>query len=101
MNILVCDDMNDAALKLKKIIAFSVSDVNITVFNAGEEVLAHIRFGRIPDLCFILRDSEMLAKDELAGAKKALNAAAMTYFAGLLTNCASFIRLLLLRKKRR
>jgi Zn-dependent membrane protease YugP len=49
----------------------------------------------------ILRSSEMLSKDELAGAKKALNAAAMTYFAGLLTNCASFIRLLLLRKKKR
>jgi Zn-dependent membrane protease YugP len=49
----------------------------------------------------ILRDNEMLTKDELAGAKKALNAAAMTYFAGLLTNCASLLRLLLLRKKKR
>jgi hypothetical protein len=49
----------------------------------------------------ILRDNEMLTKDELAGARKALNAAAMTYFASLLTNCASFVRLLLLRKKRR
>jgi Zn-dependent membrane protease YugP len=49
----------------------------------------------------ILRANEMLTKEELAGAKKALNAAAMTYFAGLLTNCASFIRLLLLRKKKK
>ncbi|MCL2804835.1 MAG: zinc metallopeptidase [Treponema sp.] len=49
----------------------------------------------------ILRDNNMLTKDELKGAKKALNAAAMTYFAGLLTNCASFLRLLLLRNRRR
>jgi Zn-dependent membrane protease YugP len=49
----------------------------------------------------ILRDNQMLTKDELAGAKKALNAAAMTYFASLLTNCASFLRLLLLRKRKR
>ena len=49
----------------------------------------------------ILRDNKMLDADELKGAKKALNAAAMTYFAGLLTNCASLIRLLLLRKSKR
>jgi hypothetical protein len=49
----------------------------------------------------ILRDNQMLTKEELVGAKKALNAAAMTYFASLLTNCASFLRLLLLRNRRR
>jgi len=49
----------------------------------------------------ILRDNNMLTKDELKGAKKALNAAAMTYFASLLTSCLSLIRLLLLRKARR
>jgi DNA-binding LytR/AlgR family response regulator len=53
MNILICDDVNDAALMLKKIIAFTVSDVNISVFNAGEEVLAYIRSGKVPDLCFL------------------------------------------------
>jgi hypothetical protein len=42
MNILICDDANDAALALKKIIAFSVSDVNITVFNRGEDVFEYI-----------------------------------------------------------
>ena len=49
----------------------------------------------------ILRDNGLLGKDELAGAKKALGAAAMTYFAGLLTNCASFLRLILLRNSRK
>ena len=49
----------------------------------------------------ILRDNNMLDQSELKGAKKALNAAAMTYFAGLLTNFASFLRLLLLRKSRK
>ncbi|MCL2792261.1 MAG: zinc metallopeptidase [Spirochaetaceae bacterium] len=49
----------------------------------------------------ILRNNNMLTKEELSGAKKALNAAAMTYFASLLTNCASFLRLLLLRNRRR
>jgi DNA-binding LytR/AlgR family response regulator len=53
MNILICDDANDAALTLKKIIAFSVSDVNVTVFNTGEDVLACIRSGKNPDLCFL------------------------------------------------
>jgi two-component system LytT family response regulator len=53
MNILICDDANDAALALKKIIAFSVSDVNVTVFNTGEDVLAYIRCGKRPDLCFL------------------------------------------------
>jgi CheY-like chemotaxis protein len=50
---LICDDADDAALALKKIIAFSVSDVNITVFNAGEDALAYIRSGKKPDLCFL------------------------------------------------
>ncbi|MDR0457157.1 MAG: LytTR family DNA-binding domain-containing protein [Treponema sp.] len=53
MNILICDDVHDAALMLKKIIAFSVCDVNIQVFNGGEKVLASIRSGNIPDLCFL------------------------------------------------
>jgi DNA-binding LytR/AlgR family response regulator len=53
MNILICDDADDAAFALKKIFAFSVSDVNITVFNAGEDALAYIRSGKKPDLCFL------------------------------------------------
>jgi DNA-binding LytR/AlgR family response regulator len=68
MNILICDDANDSALALKKIIAFSVSDVNIKVFNAGEDALTYIRSGKNPDLCFL--DILMPEMDGIALAAK-------------------------------
>jgi len=53
MDILICDDVNDAALALKKIIVFSVPDANIAVFNSGEDTLEFIRSGKTPDVCFL------------------------------------------------
>ena len=53
MDILICDDVNDAALQLKKIIVFSVSDANIAVFNSGADTLEFIRSGKTPDVCFL------------------------------------------------
>ena len=49
----------------------------------------------------ILRDENVLTAGELAGAKKVLTAAAMTYVASALTAVMSLLRLLLLRGRRR
>ena len=49
----------------------------------------------------ILKNNNMLTPSELKGAKKALGAAAMTYFASLLTSCLSMLRLILLRRSRK
>ncbi|MCL2186156.1 MAG: zinc metallopeptidase [Treponema sp.] len=49
----------------------------------------------------ILRDNNVLDADELKGARKVLNAAAMTYVASALTAIASLLRLILLSKRRR
>jgi len=53
MDILICDDVNDAALQLKKIIVFSIPDANIAVFNSAEGTLEFIRSGKTPDVCFL------------------------------------------------
>jgi len=49
----------------------------------------------------ILRDNKVLDTDELKGARKVLNAAAMTYVASALTAFASLLRLILLARRRR
>jgi len=49
----------------------------------------------------LLRSNNILNDEELKGAKKVLNAAAMTYVASALTAIASLLRLILLSKKRR
>jgi len=49
----------------------------------------------------ILRDNNVLDTDELKGARKVLNAAAMTYVASALTAFASLLRLILLARRRR
>ena len=53
MDILICDDVNDAALQLKKIIVFSVPDASIAVFNSGEDTLEFVGSGKTPDVCFL------------------------------------------------
>jgi Zn-dependent membrane protease YugP len=49
----------------------------------------------------ILRDKHVLGEDELAGVKKVLVAAALTYVASALTALMSFVRLVLLSRRRR
>jgi len=49
----------------------------------------------------ILRDNNVLSKEELKGVKKVLSAAAMTYVASALTAIASLLRLVLLSRRRR
>lgn len=47
-----------------------------------------------------LRSSNILADEELAGAKKVLGAAALTYVAAVLTSAAQLLRLVLLSRRR-
>jgi len=49
----------------------------------------------------ILRDNNVLTREELAGARKVLSAAAMTYVASALTAVMSLLRLILLSRSRR
>ena len=58
-------------------------------FNASSRALA------------ILRSNNMLSPEELKGAKKVLNAAAMTYVASALTAIMSLLRLILISRSRK
>jgi len=53
MNILICDDADDASLVLKKIIVFSTPNACVRIFKTGQEVLSFIRTGKKPDVCFL------------------------------------------------
>ena len=53
MNILICDDADDAALMLKKIIVFSIPDACLRIFSRATEALSFIRSGKMPDICFL------------------------------------------------
>ena len=53
MNILICDDVPDAAVQLTRIISLSFSDADIRVFSSAKEVLAFIRSGKVPDISFL------------------------------------------------
>ena len=53
MNILICDDVSDAAVLLTKIISFSFPDAVIRTFNSAVETLAFFRSGKTPDICFL------------------------------------------------
>ena len=53
MNILICDDLNDAAVQLTKIISLSFPDADIRTFNNAAETLAFSRSGKKPDICFL------------------------------------------------
>jgi Zn-dependent membrane protease YugP len=58
-------------------------------FNASARALA------------LLRSNQVLTEDELRGVKKVLTAAALTYVASALTALMSFVRLILLSRRRR
>ena len=53
MNILICDDVSDAAVQLTKIISLSFPDADIRTFNNAAEVLSFLRSGKTPDICFL------------------------------------------------
>ncbi|MCL2043271.1 MAG: LytTR family DNA-binding domain-containing protein [Treponema sp.] len=53
MNVLICDDLPDAAVQLSKIISLSFSDADIRTFTDPAEALEFIRSGKIPDICFL------------------------------------------------
>ena len=53
MNILICDDLADAAVQLSKIISLSFPDADIRSFNLAGDVLAFIRSGKKPDISFL------------------------------------------------
>ena len=53
MNILICDDVSDEALQLKKIISLSPIDADIRTFTTAAEVLSFICSGKKPDICFL------------------------------------------------
>ena len=53
MNILICEDEEEAALALKKLILLSLPDACIMVFNTGADTLAFLRSNKAPDVCFL------------------------------------------------
>jgi len=53
MNILICDDLADAAVQLSKIISLSFPDADIRSFAHAGDVLDFIRSGKIPDISFL------------------------------------------------
>jgi DNA-binding LytR/AlgR family response regulator len=53
VNILICDDVNDMALMLKKLIVFAVPDVSVMTFNSPQAALDFVRSGKQPDACFL------------------------------------------------
>ena len=53
MNILICDDIRDEALKLEALIKDSGFDANCTFFDNGKEALSYIQSGAKIDVCFI------------------------------------------------
>ena len=48
----------------------------------------------------IIRETGVLSEEELAGAKKVLSAAALTYVAAMLTSLMSLLRLILISRNR-
>ena len=53
MNILICDDLSDAAVQLAKIISLSFPDADIRTFYSAADTLAFFRSGKKPDICFL------------------------------------------------
>ena len=71
MNILICDDLIDAVVQLTKIISLSFPDADIRAFNNAAEVLAFLRSGKKPDICFL--DILMPGMDGIVLAEKMRN----------------------------
>ena len=68
MNILICDDIAEEALKLEAAIKASGFEGNVICFDNGKDALAHIQSGAKTDLCFL--DILMPQMDGTALARK-------------------------------
>jgi Zn-dependent membrane protease YugP len=80
--------------------------VNIGIILFGGAVVFYlitlpVEFNASARAIKILRDNKVLAGEELAGVKKVLSAAALTYVASALTALMSFLRLILLSRRRK
>jgi Zn-dependent membrane protease YugP len=80
--------------------------LNIGIILFGAAVLFYVvtlpvEFNASARAVAILRDNHVLGEEELAGVKKVLTAAALTYVASALTALMSFLRLILLSRRRR
>jgi Zn-dependent membrane protease YugP len=80
--------------------------INIGIILFGAAVLFYVvtlpvEFNASARAVAILRDNHILSDEELGGVKKVLTAAALTYVASALTALMSFLRLILLSRRRR
>jgi len=80
--------------------------LNIGIFLFAGAVLFYlitlpVEFDASARAIAILRENNVLTQDELAGVRKVLTAAAMTYVASALTAVMSLVRLILLSRNRR
>ncbi|GHV95524.1 zinc metallopeptidase [Spirochaetia bacterium] len=80
--------------------------INIGIILFGAAVLFYVvtlpvEFNASARAIAILRDNNVLNGEELRGVKKVLTAAALTYVASALTALMSFLRLILLSRRRR
>jgi uncharacterized protein len=79
-----------------------IVDLGIVLFGAAVLfylITLPVEFNASSRAIAILRTNAVLSDDELAGVKKVLSAAAMTYVASALTAVASLLRLVLLRRR--
>lgn len=53
MNILICDDIHDEAVKLEEAVKTSGFEARCVLFNSGEDAFAHIQSGTKVDVCFL------------------------------------------------
>ena len=53
MNILICDDIREEALRLEDIVKTSGFEAECRLFSSGEDALAHMRSGAKIDVCFL------------------------------------------------
>ena len=53
MNILICDDVKDEALKLEKAVKNTGFKANIALFEKGSDVLDYLKTGAKIDVCFL------------------------------------------------
>ncbi len=84
--------------------AVNLANVGIILFSAAlifQIVTLPVEFDASRRAIKILDQSAMLEEDELAGAKKVLRAAAMTYVAAVLASALQLLRLVLLNNSRR
>lgn len=82
----------------------ALTNVGIILFSGAlvfQVVTLPVEFNASRRAITILNQSAMLEEDELRGAKKVLNAAAMTYVAAVISTALQLLRLVLLSNSRR